>query len=561
MIGEPSRLAQAAAKYAARGIPVFPLRPGAKRPLFPKCDAGPAGHEPGPDCPGFGHGFKDATDDPDQVAEWWADYPTANIGVPTGRPSGWYAVDLDLYKNPDCADQLAERGDLPDTLTSRTPRGGLHLVYQHPQGGCPGSGSTLAPHVDTRGDGGYIAVPPSTIGEGRYEWTEPCEPAPLPQWIADALTKPDLPAPYDVRLGEGDRWGERVLQGEVGRIAMSVADQNRNISLFEAACNVFEAVKGGHLPRGYAWSTLHQAATNKLLPSDEIDRTLRSAWERVGERHPQERPGPAPAAAADQEVESADRPPPAERTPRLMSYADLAALPPIRYLVADRIPEGFTVLFGEPKSGKTFVALDWALTIAAQGSPVVYCVGEGARGLRGRIDAWMRVHPQMDPTPNWNMLALGDFPRLLQPRSVRELHWDLASMDRAPVLVVIDTWARALTPGDENKQQDTQQAIAALDDVRDRHGCSVLVLHHSRSTQSGEPAPERPRGSTALDGAIDMMWRLDAPESDSAFARWWLKCTHAKDFARPRPHTFGMTQVAGSLVPTPSTPRHLGLVE
>ncbi|HWV57440.1 MAG TPA: bifunctional DNA primase/polymerase, partial [Longimicrobiales bacterium] len=69
-------LPEAAARFAAAGVPVFPCVPGGKRPLVE-------------------HGFHDATADARLVAGWWRRWPGANIGVPTGAASGVEVVDVD----------------------------------------------------------------------------------------------------------------------------------------------------------------------------------------------------------------------------------------------------------------------------------------------------------------------------------------------------------------------------------------------------------------------------------------------------------------------------------
>lgn len=65
--------------------------------------------------------------------------------------------------------------------------------------------------------------------------------------------------------------------------------------------------------------------------------------------------------ADDCEVQGED----ARRRFRLMSAAELMSLPPPRWLVANHLPvEGLAVLYGPPGGGKSFVALDLALSIA-----------------------------------------------------------------------------------------------------------------------------------------------------------------------------------------------------
>lgn len=71
-------LADAAARFAAAGVPVFPCVPGEKRPLVRR-------------------GFHDASTDARQIEAWWSRWPRANIGIPTGATSGIEVIDVDVH--------------------------------------------------------------------------------------------------------------------------------------------------------------------------------------------------------------------------------------------------------------------------------------------------------------------------------------------------------------------------------------------------------------------------------------------------------------------------------
>jgi hypothetical protein len=142
-------LPQAAARYAAEGVPVFPCVAGEKRPLTT-------------------HGFHDATTDPRTVRAWWDKWPVANIGIPTGAFSGIDVVDID--RRPEhsgfAAFERARRSRITGRWEAliRTPSGGIHAYYptdvNHPQQ----SWQAPSAHIDFRGDGGYILAPPSIAG-------------------------------------------------------------------------------------------------------------------------------------------------------------------------------------------------------------------------------------------------------------------------------------------------------------------------------------------------------------------------------------------------------------
>lgn len=163
----------AALKYAKRDIPVFPLRPGGKKPLTPR-------------------GFKDATTDPEQIRRWWKRWPEANIGIPTGERSGLWALDRDAYKPGAMSREALERehGPIPQTTTVGTGRGGFQYLFRYPAGsGIRNSAGELGPGLDVRGEGGYIVAPPSRT-EGPYEWLDRSPLADPPERLLEAARGP-----------------------------------------------------------------------------------------------------------------------------------------------------------------------------------------------------------------------------------------------------------------------------------------------------------------------------------------------------------------------------------
>lgn len=84
---------------------------------------------------------------------------------------------------------------------------------------------------------------------------------------------------------------------------------------------------------------------------------------------------------------------------KLYSIPELRDLQEPGWLIEKLFPEGALVgLYGPSGEGKTFLALDWALSIAQGGKwlgwsvqqgPVVYVAAEGGRSIRKRVAAWM----------------------------------------------------------------------------------------------------------------------------------------------------------------------------
>lgn len=253
-------LAAAARTLAAAGVPVFPCEPDGKRPLTRR-------------------GFLDATCNPRQVAAWWSRTPEANIGLPTGAPSGVVVVDVDVHGPADgrAAWRRASEAGLVDGagLLVRTPTGGAHAYFPATAGTEQRSWQAAGAGVDFRGDGGYIIAPPShrTI-DGivrRYEIADiaahsvgPVDAAKLRDFLDPRPTPPtrNYGGPVAVDAERLASWVASRGEGE------------RNRGLFWAACRLAE---NGTLP-GDALGALGPAAARAGLSEREVTTTVRSAY-------------------------------------------------------------------------------------------------------------------------------------------------------------------------------------------------------------------------------------------------------------------------------------------
>jgi RecA-family ATPase len=231
----------------------------------------------------------------------------------------------------------------------------------------------------------------------------------------------------------------------------------------------------------------------------------------------------------------------------LYSETELGDIPQPKWLVGDEqqgyMTDGFTVMYGPPKSGKTFVALDWALSMATgqswhgtrtEAAPVLYVSGEGAGGLHKRVQAWKTQHG----TGSSRLYFIPFGARIVDHAHVVQLKNDLHATGAR--LLVIDTLARSMAGKDENSAQDMGTAIQALDWLREQTGCGTLVLHHSGVDGT------RPRGSTALFGAADTLIRV---EGEHGMLR--VMCEGQKDAMPFRRRTFQLKKAGPSVVLSP----------
>ncbi|MGX9921918.1 bifunctional DNA primase/polymerase [Streptomyces sp. NPDC002248] len=278
-------LLAAALACAERGWPVFPLRPGSKRPALhgetrcPRtgpCESGHLGWE------------QRATTDPDRIRRAWAsgDY---NIGLATG-PANLVVIDLDMPKpgteGPDGAAHLralAERHGqpVPSTRTVRTPSGGTHLYFPAPLAAhLHNTAGTLAPLVDTRAWGGYVVAPGSVLPTGQYESVAPFALRPLPPWLRGVLMPPH-PCEQDRaattgRQVYGSAYARAALDGE-GANVRTAREGTRNATLLRAARALGRLVAAGDLTRPAVETALQGAGEAAGLGAAECAATIRSA--------------------------------------------------------------------------------------------------------------------------------------------------------------------------------------------------------------------------------------------------------------------------------------------
>lgn len=164
-------LLKAALQYATQGWPVIPCQPLEKRPLT-------------------SHGVKDATTDPAMIRAWWEKWPTANVAVATGRPSGLWVLDVDGREGDMSLSQLEhEHSRLITEVLVKTPNSGRHLYFVLTPGVEIGNRTGIRPGLDVRGTGGYVLVPPSTLSEGEYRALPSMTPilTEAPLWIVEIM--------------------------------------------------------------------------------------------------------------------------------------------------------------------------------------------------------------------------------------------------------------------------------------------------------------------------------------------------------------------------------------
>ncbi len=213
--------------------------------------------------------------------------------------------------------------------------------------------------------------------------------------------------------------------------------------------------------------------------------------------------------------------------PPTISAAELSrkVCPPQRWIVPGFLPEGVTMLAGAPKSGKSWLALHLAISVAA---------GKDFAGL-GQPEQTGVLY-----------IALEDSERRLQDRQAGLfdgampacLHYALTwkSFDQGGLdeldawlnahpdvrLVIVDVFAlvRKQSQGNKNIYDQDYAAIRDVKRLADGRRLAVILVHHTNKGD-GDDVLKSVSGSTGLTAAVDAVMVL-AREKDSQAADLWI---------------------------------------
>lgn len=286
--------------YAALDWPVFPVNPRTNTPLI--ASAHPKGDPMRGKCVGecgkLGHGFHDATNDPEQVTQWWTKSQHAAIGGRTGVAFDVLDIDLEDFE--------VAVSDLPDCETfgpsARSGGENWHLYFK-PSGLGRSIKFNPSKTCDWLGTDGYVILPPSGHKSGgQYRWiVSPWEvdlhEAPNALVLAvSAGVKPEkrreigdesspVSPPMDpsrIRLDRysstGKSWNHA---GIVGRIAMA-PNGERNAMLWWGSRSIGLDVYDRKVAERVALDALEDLATvarRAGLVDNAIDATIESGYQ------------------------------------------------------------------------------------------------------------------------------------------------------------------------------------------------------------------------------------------------------------------------------------------
>jgi hypothetical protein len=200
--------------------------------------------------------------------------------------------------------------------------------------------------------------------------------------------------------------------------------------------------------------------------------------------------------------------------PAFTSTADLRGPSGRRFVVKPLLSPGrIALLLAQPGNGKSTLSVHLAQCIARErpflgfttkGAAVAYVAAEARQDTLDRFYGWDTHHAGGIAAPR----PIDVYPRvnLMSTEDVHAFHSALLARQKQTGvklgLIIFDTLA-ACAPAPENDDTTMKRVMNAASELADKQDCAVLILHHPiKSDEDTE------RGSGALRGALDLVWKL-----------------------------------------------------
>lgn len=507
----PSDLIEAAIYWAERSIPVFPCN-SRKAPLTK-------------------NGFKDAESDPAKVRALFEFYGPAAKMIGGRMGDGIFAVDVDLYKSDEVKAWYKARLDedaLVDTRVHKTKSGGVHLLYSAKDT----PSCVPAPGIDVKGDGGYIILPGTpgytVISEGM---------AKAPLRLLELLKySVSAQAGSTIAKLEANILSAADFHNSLNQLAAKLASkgdgqaeiQTKLRKLLEAST----ASTPGH-DRHARWRKIMEDA------GGELSRIVGSAYRKFNDDAVVDEMAELQGGAA--EFPEMDMPE-GLFSPTPETLDDLIREEKIQDEVwpfkdgywgheeHNLAEQEFTmypifaenesvVIYAEPKTGKTAIALTTALCIScgfdygnfkvSQAGPTLYYALEGTRAIRLRVAAWRKKKKEEgvkvpDVIPMYVVEGHTNF--LKEDRRKNEAN-KIISANRFSIkngagalkAVYLDTLTKAMSGGDQNSVEDTSSLFDLIGILRAGGVTATIIFVHHKSRTGNA------RGSTNIEAEPDVL--------------------------------------------------------
>jgi len=190
--------------------------------------------------------------------------------------------------------------------------------------------------------------------------------------------------------------------------------------------------------------------------------------------------------------------------------------PKVKYLIQDILPEGLSILAGAPKIGKTFFALNMALSIASGTKTLgilntekvgvaYFALDEKDQFVQEKINSIIQAQGLKDIPDNFRLIF--DINKMTEGGYEQITNY----LDEHPdiKLLIIDTMGRIKKPGKlGNAYEQDVESIGQIQSICNKKNVSILLIHHLKKGRH-EDYIENLSGSMGISGTVDTILHLD----------------------------------------------------
>lgn len=421
-----------------------------------------------------------ATDE--ELVVWFSNPDVNGLGVVTGKISDLIVLDWDSQ----------EHCSYRSNCEVKTISGGRHIYYRYREG-VRNTVRVAGKPLDVRGDGGFVVVPPTGLGDRRYEWVT-------------CSGNRDLP-PFPLL--------DQTCVGEKLEVAthLNVKEGERDAKLYELACSLLQKYSLDD-----AWQLLEGAARGyEGFGQTFFERDVTAKFDNA--KRFLEQQGKLYIQRARFSVDPQGGAGASENNNFSFEPKLLSELKSSDY-TAEWLWEGYvarghiTLLSALWKAGKTTLIAE--LFRAMQSESVF--AGQNTKTCRvlylseERETQWVQRRDEKSITLPVHILC-NPLKRKLKPHE-----WE-AWIEKAAEycakheigLVVIDTMTTFSSVTDENDSAQVNAALLPLNYFREKN-IAVLLIHHFRKSGGGEGTASR--GSGALMSYVDVILEFSRLEPE-----------------------------------------------
>lgn len=540
-----SELLAHAKDAAARNLAVIPVKPGSKAPAV------------------NWRNYQKSLPTTDELEAWFSNGTYQAMGIICGTVSD--NLVMVEFEGDAVRDGIYDRvleiaaatnlGGIIDRIRygyeEETPSGGIHWLLKLPT--APKGNEVLSkstekkPLIETRGEGGFTVVSPSVLAPG----------------VSHSALNKEAPGFYTLRSGSISTIA-RLNDEEYADLCNLLRSFDRSVKPkyempqekpnntdglsvgddFNSSAHWMHDVLGPH-----GWEYLYRDASEihylrRPGKTEGISATINSTGNNTLKVHSTSTPMPTDGtlhkfaayaflnhdgdfAAATKDlsekgygtpmktIETKETAPP--KGLRIYKVDELATVSKEKRLwpVEGLIPPGVSLLFADPKQGKSYFILQTAMAVASgtkafdiyssnQGDVLYLALEDYSDTIEDRIKL---IYGNDVP----NMDHLGIVPKeegcpLLEDGGYEELANWIESVDN-PSLIIIDVWQKVRQDGSANGNayRNDYSEVSKIQDFAIEHNINIILVHHTNKAQVADDPFNKISGTNAISGGVDTM--------------------------------------------------------